>query len=154
MSERVQGPAYYFLSIEKKYGRPINDWLAALGGQGGLRGVGVVEADDQAGVLGAIEGDLQSTGLPAVHGGEQPLAHSPVQEGPVREPARPVPTENLEVARLHSMIGLPILKKRRARQRLPEAIVFKTELCHLPAPHGCGVRPPNPLTRRRQSSRA
>ena len=27
MSERVQGPAYYFPSIEKKYGRPINDWL-------------------------------------------------------------------------------------------------------------------------------
>src|SRR6516164_7521126 len=38
----------------------------ALSGQGGLRDVGVVEADNQAGVLGAVEGDLQSTGLPAV----------------------------------------------------------------------------------------
>ena len=27
MTERVQGPAFYFPSIEKKYGRPINDWL-------------------------------------------------------------------------------------------------------------------------------
>ena len=25
-SERVQGPASYFPSIEKKYGRPIADW--------------------------------------------------------------------------------------------------------------------------------
>ena len=44
---------------------------AALGGHGGLRGVGVVEADDQAGVPGAVEGYLQSAGLAAVHGGEQ-----------------------------------------------------------------------------------
>ena len=27
MTEHVQGPAYYFPSIEKKYGRPISDWL-------------------------------------------------------------------------------------------------------------------------------
>jgi len=27
MTERVQGPAFYFPSIEKKYGRPISDWL-------------------------------------------------------------------------------------------------------------------------------
>ncbi len=27
MTERVQGPAFYFPSIEKKYGRPISYWL-------------------------------------------------------------------------------------------------------------------------------
>jgi hypothetical protein len=27
MSKKVTGPAYYFPSIEKKYGRPIEDWL-------------------------------------------------------------------------------------------------------------------------------
>ncbi len=27
MHERVQGPAYYFPSIEKKYGQPISYWL-------------------------------------------------------------------------------------------------------------------------------
>jgi hypothetical protein len=27
MSEKVTGPACYFPSIEKKYGRPIEDWL-------------------------------------------------------------------------------------------------------------------------------
>src|SRR5215472_10931623 len=76
---------------------------AALGGQGGFRVVGVIKADNQAGVLGAVEGDLQSARLPAVHSGEQQLAHGPVEEGAVREPARPVPTENLEVARLQPL---------------------------------------------------
>ena len=32
MTERIQGPAYYFPSIEKKYGRPINDWLDLIRG--------------------------------------------------------------------------------------------------------------------------
>jgi Domain of unknown function (DUF4287) len=27
MPDRVQGPAFYFPSIEKKYGRPISCWL-------------------------------------------------------------------------------------------------------------------------------
>jgi len=27
MPERVQGPPYYFPSIEKKYGRPVSYWL-------------------------------------------------------------------------------------------------------------------------------
>jgi Domain of unknown function (DUF4287) len=27
MSERVTGPAYYFPSIEKKYGEPIDHWI-------------------------------------------------------------------------------------------------------------------------------
>src|SRR5215469_9278998 len=76
---------------------------AALGGQGGLRGAGVIEADNQAGVLGAIEADLQPAGLAAAHSGEQPLAHGPVEEGSVGEPARPVPTEYLPVARLQPL---------------------------------------------------
>jgi hypothetical protein len=27
MPEQVQGPAYYFPSIEKKYGKPISYWI-------------------------------------------------------------------------------------------------------------------------------
>jgi hypothetical protein len=27
MTDRVQGPAFYFPSIEKKYGRPVSHWL-------------------------------------------------------------------------------------------------------------------------------
>ena len=30
MNERVQGLAYYFPSIEKKYGRPISYWLELI----------------------------------------------------------------------------------------------------------------------------
>lgn len=30
MGERVQGPASYFPSIEKKYGQPIDHWYAQL----------------------------------------------------------------------------------------------------------------------------
>ncbi|MEY4398194.1 MAG: hypothetical protein RLZ53_770 [Actinomycetota bacterium] len=30
MSEKVQGPASYFPSIEKKYGQPIDHWFKAL----------------------------------------------------------------------------------------------------------------------------
>jgi Domain of unknown function (DUF4287) len=30
MTERVQGPAYYFPSIEKKYGRPVSYWLGLI----------------------------------------------------------------------------------------------------------------------------
>jgi len=31
MTERVQGPAYYFPSIEKRYGQPISYWLDLIG---------------------------------------------------------------------------------------------------------------------------
>ena len=31
MSERVTGPAFYFPSIEKKYGKPISHWLDLIG---------------------------------------------------------------------------------------------------------------------------
>lgn len=30
MSEKVQGPASYFPSIEKKYGKPISYWMEQL----------------------------------------------------------------------------------------------------------------------------
>src|SRR5215469_6626783 len=90
-------------SISRRPGSQTRRAGAALGGQGGLRGVGVIKADNQAGVLAAVEGDLQPAGLAAVHRGEQQLAHGPVEEGPVREPARPVPTPNLEVARLQPL---------------------------------------------------
>lgn len=30
MSEKVQGPASYFPSIEKKYGKPIVEWMKLL----------------------------------------------------------------------------------------------------------------------------
>lgn len=30
MTEKVQGPASYFPSIEKKYGQPISYWMDAL----------------------------------------------------------------------------------------------------------------------------
>ncbi len=30
MPDGVQGPAYYFPSIEKKYGRPIAEWQALI----------------------------------------------------------------------------------------------------------------------------
>ena len=31
MSERDTGPAFYFPSIEKKYGKPISHWLDLIG---------------------------------------------------------------------------------------------------------------------------
>ncbi len=30
MPEKVTGPASYFPSIEKKYGKPVDEWLALL----------------------------------------------------------------------------------------------------------------------------
>ena len=30
MTEKAQGPKSYFLSIEKKYGQPIDHWMAEL----------------------------------------------------------------------------------------------------------------------------
>lgn len=34
---KVQGPASYFPSIEKKYGQPISHWMAVLAKAGELR---------------------------------------------------------------------------------------------------------------------
>jgi hypothetical protein len=31
MADRVHGPAFYFPSIEKKYGKPISYWLDLIG---------------------------------------------------------------------------------------------------------------------------
>jgi len=31
MPERIAGPAFYFPSIEKKYGKPISHWLDLIG---------------------------------------------------------------------------------------------------------------------------
>jgi hypothetical protein len=36
-SEKVQGPASYFPSIEKKYGHPVEHWFSILGAAGGLK---------------------------------------------------------------------------------------------------------------------
>ena len=36
-NEKVQGPASYFPSIEKKYGRPIAEWKALLRSKQGLK---------------------------------------------------------------------------------------------------------------------
>jgi hypothetical protein len=35
--EKVKGPASYFPSIEKKYGKPIDHWMKVLGDAGPLR---------------------------------------------------------------------------------------------------------------------
>lgn len=43
MSEKVQGPASYFPSIEKRYGRPIDDWFAELEPRRDLRHMEMVE---------------------------------------------------------------------------------------------------------------
>ena len=34
---KVQGPASYFPSIEKQYGRPVAEWLALLGSLKGMK---------------------------------------------------------------------------------------------------------------------
>lgn len=39
---KVKGPASYFPSIEKKYGRPISDWMALIRGQGGKKHIEIV----------------------------------------------------------------------------------------------------------------
>lgn len=36
-SEKIQGPASYFPSIEKKYGQPIEHWLQILRSAGDLK---------------------------------------------------------------------------------------------------------------------
>jgi Domain of unknown function (DUF4287) len=36
-SEKVQGPASYFPSIEKKYGRPVDHWFTILRAAGNLK---------------------------------------------------------------------------------------------------------------------
>jgi len=43
MTEHVQGPAYYFPSIEKKYGRPVSDWLDLIASSGLTRHKALVD---------------------------------------------------------------------------------------------------------------
>ena len=35
--EKIKGPASYFPSIEKKYGKPVADWMAVLRDAGPLK---------------------------------------------------------------------------------------------------------------------
>lgn len=41
---KVQGPASYFPSIEKKYGKPISHWLKVLDGMKGQKHMEMVAA--------------------------------------------------------------------------------------------------------------
>ena len=40
---KLKGPASYFPSIEKKYGKPIDHWLGLLRGLGGMKHMEMVE---------------------------------------------------------------------------------------------------------------
>ena len=41
--EKVQGPASYFPSIEKKYGQPVEHWFGILRGAGELKHMELVQ---------------------------------------------------------------------------------------------------------------
>ena len=43
MAEKVTGPASYFPSIEKKYGRPISEWQAIIRQHPGLKHMELVD---------------------------------------------------------------------------------------------------------------
>ncbi|MEX0955491.1 MAG: DUF4287 domain-containing protein [Rhizobiaceae bacterium] len=43
-AEKVKGPASYFPSIEKTYGRPVAHWLALLDGMRGTKHMEMVSA--------------------------------------------------------------------------------------------------------------
>ena len=43
MTEKVQGPASYFPSIEKKYGQPIEHWLEIARGEIGKSHMQIVQ---------------------------------------------------------------------------------------------------------------
>lgn len=42
--QKVKGPASYFPSIEKKYGKPISHWMTVLGGMEGKKHMEMVSA--------------------------------------------------------------------------------------------------------------
>jgi hypothetical protein len=42
-AEKVKGPASYFPSIEKKYGKPIADWMDVLAQAGALKHMELVQ---------------------------------------------------------------------------------------------------------------
>jgi len=37
MAEQVQGPASYFPSIERQYGKPIEEWMDLIAAQGPMK---------------------------------------------------------------------------------------------------------------------
>ena len=41
-TEKIQGPASYFPSIEKKYGQPIEHWLNLVGQRTGMKHMEIV----------------------------------------------------------------------------------------------------------------
>lgn len=41
-NEKVKGPASYFPSIEKTYGKPVNHWFTLLAGQRALKHMDMV----------------------------------------------------------------------------------------------------------------
>jgi hypothetical protein len=43
-AEKVKGPASYFPSIEKTYGKPISHWLAILGEMRDMKHIDMVSA--------------------------------------------------------------------------------------------------------------
>jgi Domain of unknown function (DUF4287) len=43
-ASKVKGPASYFPSIEKTYGKPIGHWMKLLDGMGGLKHMEMVAA--------------------------------------------------------------------------------------------------------------
>ena len=52
MAEKVQGPASYFPSIEKKYGQPIEHWMKVLDkhkGKAHMEQVAVLKAEHEMG---------------------------------------------------------------------------------------------------------
>lgn len=42
MTEKVKGPASYFPSIEKTYGKPIEHWKALVRGQAGMKHMEII----------------------------------------------------------------------------------------------------------------
>jgi len=42
VTEKVKGPASYFSSIEKTYGKPIDHWTALIQGKSGMKHMEIV----------------------------------------------------------------------------------------------------------------
>jgi hypothetical protein len=90
MTERVQGPAFYFPSIEKKYGRPISDWLDLIRGSELTKhkalvdwlkaGYGIGHGHATALVGYALaHPDANDYGPQPPHAAHKPAAHPPAQ---------------------------------------------------------------------------
>jgi len=71
MPEPVQGPAYYFPSIEKKYGQPISYWLDLIASSGLTKHKALVDwlkADHGLGHGHANHASLKAFGIHCDHG--------------------------------------------------------------------------------------